>query len=56
MALWDVRVGAARMEVEAANKVDAKLKAARSYVRKYPNANLDTHKILTQYKFHVRRI
>ena len=56
MASWQVYVGASQFEVEAKDRQAAKLKAARAYVRKYPNANVDTHKVLTQYKLRVRRV
>ena len=56
MAMWEVRVGVSKIIVEARNKQQAKLKAARSYVRKYPNANVDTNKVLTQYKLRVRKL
>lgn len=53
---WQVRVGASQFIVDAKDRQGAKLKAARAYVRKYPNANVDTHKVMTQYKFSIRLI
>jgi len=50
MAKWQVRIGVSQFTVDARDRQDAKLKAARLYVRKYPNANVSTHKLLTQYK------
>ena len=55
MAKYVVLIGNTPFNVEAPNKYRAKLSAARAYVRKYPNANIDTRKVLTQYKIRVRK-
>jgi len=56
MAEYVVLIGNTPFNIEAPNKSRAKLSAARAYVRRYPNANLDTRKVLSQYKIRVRKV
>ena len=56
MAKYKVKIDSTSINVEASNKHDAELKAARAYVRRYPKANLDTRKVLSQYKIKVRKV
>ncbi len=55
MQSWIVRIEGESFRVEAPSKRIAELYAAREYVMKYPNANIDTHKVLNQYKIKTRK-
>ena len=56
MANYIVRIDSELYKVEASNKKSAKLKAARRKVARYPRANLDTRKVLNQYKIKVNLV
>ena len=56
MAKYIVRINSEQIEVSAKDSKEAKSKAARIYVKKYPKANLSTREVLTQYKIKARRI
>ena len=55
MASWTVRIGRDIFKVVAGDRASAKLIAARRYVIKYPNANLDTSIVLSRRKVEAHK-
>ena len=56
MPKWKVRIGTDIFLVDAHSRYNAKVSGARKYVAKYPKANLDTHKVVTQRKVYVSSV
>ena len=54
--MYLVHINSTSYHIKALNVREAKLLAARRYVREHPKANLDSRKVLNQYKIKVAKI